>query len=244
MRRYILVIAAVFVVSLASWSVAADTTTSVVYPHYRNAYAYFINGETKQILFQDTFGAVVYSPLTMGNHTLKVTLNETKIETSSGTIRFARTLSGVVDITYPGGSAKIESALNEIRLRLKDKTYSMKRQMNDFISIEVPGDVITYKTTSGRNEMTVSGKAGTATYKRNLNDFTITSKAGTTKYSTVFDGGYSLSGVPAGNHPYRYWGVVFLIPEYQIGIVMELGNYISIEGFPRMLDFERALIVK
>lgn len=246
MKRYVAITAAMVLVALAAWGIAAaaETTTNITYPNYRNAYAYFINGETWQILFEDSFGAVVYNPLAMGDHKLTVSMNDTRIETSAGLVKITRTHSGVVDITYPKGAAKISSTVNEVRLLFKGKTYTMKRQMNDYISAEVPGDVITYKAHPGMGELTVSGKEGSASYRRNLNDFTITSKAGTTKYTTIVSGGYTLAGVPATKHPYRYWGVEFLIPECQMGIVMELGSYISIEGFPRLLDFDGALIVK
>jgi len=246
MRKYlawaVIVLLAAAVASVAHGDAAK--TMSVTYPEYRNDRTFFLEGEPWEILFDDSFGSIVYRPGRMGSHRFTVNLDDTLIEAKGGTVRITRSVQGKVTVSCPGGTFLAETSMGEVRVTFKGKAYRFKTPSADTVTFEGPDDVITYRSSGGAGELVVSGRRGAATYKSNLNDFTVVSQAGTSRYRALQGGGYEVDGVPVEKHPYRYWGVAFMLPEWNVGAIIEVSRFVPIRGIPRFFDLDRALVMK
>ncbi len=73
---------------------------------------------------------------------------------------------------------------------------------------------------------------------------TIDSNRGSTTYVRNLDGGYSIKGLSVEKHPYRYWGIMFYLDRYDVGIIVDFNKMISFITSPKIIEFKKAIVVQ
>ncbi|MDQ7823995.1 MAG: hypothetical protein RDV48_14440 [Candidatus Eremiobacteraeota bacterium] len=208
---------------------------------YRQRGSYIVNGQRQTVLMDQFWGSVVFMPERMGAAKVKTGFDEALVESGAGTVKVYRPSLNVLAVTYPGGEMRIEEQADGGTVTCGGQRYSVKIEGPQKMTVEVPGDVITYSTSI--DEVTVSGKRGSVTYRKLPEGYSVKSAAGTTTYKAQLNGGFTLEGVPLQQHPYGYWGCEFYLTRYQVGVIVEFNRLISFPALPRQITFDEAIVV-
>lgn len=207
---------------------------------YRNQGQYFVNGESRIILMDKPWGAIVYSAQKMGNVNIGSSFNEMTLTSDLGTVT-VNDKKGDINIVCPNNTISLEGNRNGGYVEFKGKKYNI--DLSDHkMTIEVPGDQITY--TSGADWLEISGKKGTTRYQKESNGFTVNSDAGTTTYKATLNGGYEFDGISGSSHPYYYWGAEFFDTQSQVGIILEFNRLIPFPTLPSGIKPARAITIR
>lgn len=220
---------------------AQDQDSTYSYSEETSRKYYYINGQKHNVLLYRPWGAIVYMPQYISDLAFETSnVGEYVIKTPSGKVTVKDTVGNETAITYPDGKVLVKSSMGDTRVKFKGKEYVFDVEQNQ-LTVKTPDDTIAYKKEV--NKLVISGKKGKVTYEVENNVYTITSSAGVTKYEKDLTGGYELKGVPIASHPYRYWGVEFFLPEFKMGIIIDLNSLFPMTPVIDIFEWEEVMVV-
>lgn len=233
MKRSIILLLVLFFISLVSAVCFGNYANP---PDYFKDNAYNTQDGNRTILFTRNWGAVFYLPNKIGSINYKP--SERIIDTDKGRVKI-EDQPGSTSLVYPQGSLTVAENLGEIKVSFQNKNYRFSRNLND-LKIVLPNDEIRYSESI--NKLTIEGRQGKVTYSDELSNIAIVSSAGTTRRKPALDGGFSIEGAPVSSHPYRCWGAEFIIPELNIGVVIDFRNYSSIQKYAELFNWNQTFL--
>lgn len=180
-----------------------------------------ISGPNLATLRKTGWGSVFYDPMALGPHSIETRLEEFRIKTAKGELRFGGSDLNGYWATFPGDSLTIHTHQNDVEIRWQGRTWSLRQTLGGLIlTCPDPKDTVSYQRSG--SEYRIKGAQGEVVVTWNLGDLTVKSPVGTSAITTQ-NGTRTFSGVPLDRVPYLGRGV-----------------YLSFHGLGILLDVARA----
>jgi hypothetical protein len=179
-----------------------------------------ISGPNLATLRKTWWGSVFYDPMALGPHSIETRLEEFRIKTPKGELRFGGSDLNGYTATFAGDSLTIRSIQNDVDIRWQGRTWSLRQTIGGLVlTCPDPKDTVSFQRSNG--EYRIKGAQGEVLVTWNLGDLTVKSPLGTSAVITQ-NGTRTFSGVPLDRIPYLGRGVYLSF--HGLGILLDVGR--------------------
>lgn len=179
-----------------------------------------ISGPNLATLRKTAWGSVFYDPMALGPHSIETRVEEFRIKTSKGELRFGGSDLNGYTATFAGDSLTIRSIQDDVEIRWQGRTWSLRHTLGGLIlTCPDPQDTVTFERVNG--DTRIKGAQGEVVLTWNLGDLRVKSPLGISTVTTQ-NGTRTFSGVPLDRVPYLGRGVYLSF--HGLGILLDVGR--------------------